>query len=93
MAHDRRSTEDAGLDRRDFVRTVTAAGMAGVVLGVPAFGEDAAKPAAPPPRPETNIADFVKVPRTRHSLPGPFPGKVVQVTDPARWSTARSIRR
>jgi hypothetical protein len=30
---------------------------------------------------ETNIADFMKVPKGPHAIPGPFPGRVVQVTD------------
>lgn len=37
---------------------------------------------APPAKPKTNIDEALKVPRTKTSLPGPFPGKVVQVTDP-----------
>lgn len=41
-----------------------------------------AKP-QPPPRPKTNVADALKVPRGKHALPGPFPGKVVQVEDAA----------
>ncbi|MDP3398660.1 MAG: DUF362 domain-containing protein [Bacteroidales bacterium] len=32
--------------------------------------------------PETNIADAVKIPRTKNSMPGLYPGKVVKVTDP-----------
>ena len=32
--------------------------------------------------PETNIADAVKIPRTKDSMPGLYPGKVVKVTDP-----------
>jgi len=61
------------LNRRQFVGTV-----GGLVLGVPAFGQT---PQAAP-KVETNIADFMKVPKTKHSLPGPFPGRVVKVTDP-----------
>ncbi len=58
------------IDRREFVRSaaVGAAAVGGLVLGVPAFGEE--KPAAV----ETNIDDFLKVPRTRLSLPGLVPG-------------------
>ncbi len=39
-----------------------------------------AKPAVPP-KPRTNIDEVLKVPRTKTSMPGPFPGKVVQVVD------------
>jgi hypothetical protein len=64
-------------NRRQFVKALGACSIAagGIVLGRPSFGQD------PAPPPETNIADFVKVPRIRHSLPGPFPGQVVRVVD------------
>lgn len=66
--------------RREFVRTVgiCSAATGGLVLGVPGLAETP----DPPKEVETNLADFMKVPRTRHSIPGPFPGKVVSVTDP-----------
>jgi hypothetical protein len=69
------------LNRRDFVKALgacSAAAARGVKLGVPVFGQDK----QPPPKVETNISDFMKVPRTRHSIPGPFPGRVVKMTDP-----------
>ena len=68
----------AGLNRREFVKTLGAASAAtasGLVLAGPAFGQ------TPPAPVETNVADFTKVPRTPRSLPGPFPGRVVKVTD------------
>jgi hypothetical protein len=69
---------DPRVDRREFARLagagVTVAG--GLLLGRPSFGEEK------PPEVETNIADFMKVPKTRLSLPGPFPGRVAKVTDP-----------
>lgn len=73
-------------DRRDFLKTLGVAAAGGIVLGVPDFAEDKpeakteAKP-APPAEVQTNVADFMKVPKGPHALPGPFPGKVVQVTD------------
>ena len=70
-----------GLGRREFVRTAIGASLAGgLVLGVPG---SFAQGQQPPPPPETNIADFLKAPKTKHSLPGPFPGKVIEVKDPA----------
>ncbi len=68
------------LDRREFARLVggTVAVAGGAVLGVASFGEEKEKP----PEVETNIGEFMKVPKTAHSLPGPFPGRVVKVTDP-----------
>ncbi|MCK5077974.1 MAG: DUF362 domain-containing protein [Calditrichia bacterium] len=32
-------------------------------------------------KPETNIRDAFEIPRNKHSMPGKFPGKVVQVVD------------
>jgi hypothetical protein len=66
--------------RREFVRIGTASAVVGgMVLGVPGIS-DAQQTATPPP-PETNINDFMKVPKGPHALPGPFPGKVVEVKD------------
>jgi hypothetical protein len=67
------------LNRRDFVKTLGTCSVAagGLVLGVPVFGQEK----TPPAKVETNIGDFMKVPRTKNSLPGPFPGRVVRVTD------------
>src|SRR5512139_1865631 len=67
----------SSIDRRGFVRaaTVGAAAAGGLVLGIPVLGAE--KPATT----ETNVGDFLKVPRTRLSLPGLFPGRVVKVTD------------
>ncbi len=64
--------------RRDLL---AAAGAAGLVLGSPALWAEETAP-APPAKPKTNIADALKVPRTKSSLPGPFQGRVVQVHDP-----------
>ncbi len=69
--------------RREFLRslgTASAVAAGGLVLGTPAFGDEE-KEAPPPADAETNIAEFMKVPKGPHALPGPFPGKVVQVTD------------
>jgi hypothetical protein len=75
-----------GLDRRDFVRAAAGVCAASpLVLGVPLFGQGQ----QPAPAPETNIADFLKTPKTRHSLPGPFPGKVVEVKNPACLASDR----
>ena len=66
--------------RREFVKIGTASAVAGgIVLGVPGV-PDAQQPLIPAP-PETNVADFMKVPKGKHALPGPFPGKVVEVKD------------
>jgi hypothetical protein len=70
----------ADINRRDMLKL--GAGV-GLLLGTPtAWAQEAQKP-QPPVRPATNIEEVLKVPKTAHSLPGPFPGRVVQVTDPA----------
>jgi len=66
--------------RREFVKLGTATAVAGgIVLGVPSFSD--AQERTPPATPETNINDFTKVPKGKYALPGPFPGRVVQVKD------------
>jgi hypothetical protein len=69
------------VSRREFVKIGAASAVAGgIVLGVPAMPD--AQQAAIPAPPETNIDDFMKVPKGKHALPGPFPGRVVEVKDP-----------
>jgi hypothetical protein len=67
------------LDRRQFVQTLTGVTAAApLVLSAGGCKRTTKKG----PGVETNIAEFLAVPRTPHSLPGPFPGRVVKVTDP-----------
>ena len=74
------NTTRPGMKRREFVKTLGTCSVVagGIVLGMPVIGQE--KPA--PAKVETNLDDFMKVPKTKHSLPGPFPGRVVKVTDP-----------
>jgi hypothetical protein len=76
------NTSPAGMKRREFVKALGTCSVAagGIVLGMPVCGQE--KPPQAPAPVETNLADFLKVPKTTHSLPGPFPGRVVKVTDP-----------
>jgi len=70
------------VNRRDFMKMSGMVG-AGLVLGTPTlWAQDSTKP-TPPPLPNTNIGTTVSTPRTEHSLPGAFPGKVVEVHNPA----------
>ena len=75
------------MNRRHFLKgigatTVVAGGLA---LGIPPlYGQDDKKKEASRRQPvevETNIDDFMKVPRAPCAIPGPFPGKVVEVRD------------
>lgn len=74
------------VDRRDFFKLGGAVGAGLLLSGRTLLAADeaqdqkpAAKPASPPPRPKTNIEDAMKAPRTKYSLPGLFPGQVVEV--------------
>lgn len=71
---------DPRCSRRDFVK---AAGAGSAAAGALAFAPlTFGQAPTPPPAVTSNIADFQKVPKTSRSLPGPFPGRVVKVTDP-----------
>jgi hypothetical protein len=73
---------ESKLERRDFLKIGGGSLLgAGLLLGrPPLFGQEAAK-VEPPAKPKTNIDEAMAVPRTNHSLPGLFPGKVVGVRD------------
>lgn len=72
---------DSSVGRRDFLK-VGGAVSAGLILGSPPlFAQDEEKQ-TPPPKPKTNVDEVLDVPRVDHSLPGPFPGRVVEVHDP-----------
>jgi hypothetical protein len=66
------------LDRRDFLRLGGTAGL-GFWLGGRSLSALTQQASAPPPRPKTNIEEALKIPKTKYSLPGLFPGKVVEV--------------
>lgn len=66
------------VSRRGFLQAGGAVG-AGLLLGNPSAWAD--RKDAAPARTKTNIDEALAVPRTGTSLPGPFPGRVVEVTD------------
>jgi hypothetical protein len=70
-----------GVDRREFLKVGGAVG-AGLVLGVPALRAQDEEKQTPPGKPKTNVDEALAVPRTERSLPGAYPGKVVEVHDP-----------
>ena len=88
---------DDAVGRRDFLLKAGGAIGAGLIMSgrslLPAQQtqgqQPPAKPAAPPPKPKTNIGDAIITPRTKWTLPGPFPGRVVEVYDPAAMTEAK----
>ena len=69
------------VNRRNFLK-VSSAASAGLVLGTPTLWAQDAQKQKKPVRPKTNIDDVLKVPKTKYSLPGAFPGKVVEIHNP-----------
>ncbi|MBD3160969.1 MAG: DUF362 domain-containing protein [Candidatus Eisenbacteria bacterium] len=70
------------LGRRDFLKVGGAAG-AGLLLGSPRVWSQEQSDRTPPEKPRTNVDEALKVPRTDASLPGRYPGRVVEIRDPA----------
>ncbi len=77
------------VSRRRFLQ-LGAAG-AGLLLGNPSLWARQATQSTPPAKPKTNLEDALKVPRTKYSLPGLFPGKVVQIEDAAVIADGRFV--
>lgn len=63
------------MKRRNFFRSIALSG-AGVVLA-PVI-KAAPSPDSNNPKPVTNIADAIAIPRNKNSMPGKYPGKVVK---------------
>jgi len=74
------------LDRRKFLGIASGTGFAagvGAVFGTPAtlFPQDKKKPE----KVKTNFDSVKDTPRTKQSLPGPYPGKVVEIENKKVW--------
>ena len=66
---------------------MSAASLAGVALAPGLIGQDkpadqVPKPTAPPPPIKTNIDEIKAIPRTKESLPGRYPGRVIKLETP-----------
>jgi hypothetical protein len=79
------------MKRRDFLKISGGAGivLGGLALGTPHLWADDQQQKSPPSRTETNIEEIMKIPRTAQSLPGPFPGRVIEVHNPAAMTEAK----
>lgn len=64
--------------RRNFLKTGSVVGT-GLLLGSPRLWAQDKNKKKKPEKPKTNIDDALKIARTKNSLPGKFPGKVVEV--------------
>jgi len=82
------------LDRRQFFKAGGAVGAAAGLGLLAARSLVFAQNAVPAKieRPKTNVDEALKVPRTKHSLPGPFPGRVVEVHDPKCLADGEEVR-
>ncbi len=69
------------MDRRGFLK-IGGAVSTGLVLGTPALWAKEQAQNGTPNRIKTNIDSISRIPRVAYSLPGPFPGKVVEVHNP-----------
>lgn len=68
------------VNRRNFLRLAGAGAAAAAAAPVAqALGTATSLPATPQGKPDTNIADALKVPRNEKSMPGLFPGRVALV--------------
>ncbi len=68
------------VNRRNFLRLAGAGAAAAATVPVAqAMGVATAAPATQTGKPDTNIADALKVPRNETSMPGLFPGRVALV--------------
>lgn len=66
------------VNRRDFIKAGSII-SAGILMGSPTlWAQDKAKEEQPS-KPKTNLEEVLNFPRTSFSLPGPFPGKTVEV--------------
>jgi hypothetical protein len=79
------SMKDPNLfNRRDFLKIgglATAVVGSGLILGNPTAWANNKISSVQDKKPKTNIDDIMKIPRVENSLPGKFPGKVVEVFD------------
>jgi len=70
------------INRRDFFR-FSAASLVGFALSRGLFGQEKVDEHKPkkqaPPEIKTNIDEIKKIPRTKESLPGKYPGQVVKI--------------
>lgn len=88
--NNRKKESSINLDRRKFIGIASGVGVAAgmkVVFGVDSAFAQQKPPQTPPPPVKTNFDTVKDIPRTKFSLPGLFPGKVVEVENSNCWKT------
>ncbi|NDV80588.1 hypothetical protein [Bacteroides sp. 51] len=76
------------MKRRNFIRTLFVSGAG--IMTAPVI--KAAAPDAPSDlKPQTNIETARNIPRTMHSMPGKYPGKVVKANHPNPVVSGKNI--
>lgn len=76
--------------RRTFLKTGSAAG-AGLILGTPKLWAQDKKDNKKKQKPKTNLEDVLKIPKTKNSVPGKFPGKVVEINNPKAMKNDKPV--
>ena len=66
------------LNRREFCEIMTKTGIT-ASLSLPLLKSLYSQSEPPPEKPATNIVDALKIPRKDISLPGKFPGRIIQI--------------
>jgi hypothetical protein len=83
----KKNESSINLDRRKFLGIASGVGVAAGIKAV--FGVESAfaqqAPQTPPEPVKTNFDTVKDIPRTKYSLPGLFPGKVVEVENGKCW--------
>lgn len=69
------------MKRRDFFRYLSIGG-AGIAISPMVKAAERIPLLMADDKPATNIAEAIAIPRTKYSMPGLYPGRVVKVTDP-----------
>jgi uncharacterized protein (DUF362 family) len=69
------------MERRDFFKVLSASGV-GMAMAPVIKAAESVEQIAQSDKPATNVADAIAAPRTKTSMPGRYPGRVVKVVDP-----------
>jgi len=82
---------DGKMKRREFLKIGGGASVAlgGLFLGTPTLWAEEQQKKTQPSRIKTNIDDAMKIPKSPYSLPGPYPGRVVEIHNPGAMTETK----